>query len=103
MTGILSSIDLTTVNTDTVVYQVPTGKSAVVSINICNRTTTSAKVSIAVTSVNSVTAANYIEFEKDVYKPSAFLKSGVLLSSGQYIFVKTTQPNLSINIWGIEK
>lgn len=93
------------INTNTTVYQVPSGANAVVStINICNQVTTSSTFSIAtITSNAAVGAKNYIAYNVSVPSSDAIaLTLGVTLAANDAIMVSTNNANVSFSVFGSE-
>lgn len=90
-----------------VVYTVPSGKAAVITLNACNRDTTATAVSVGIERAgNSGTLSNgeYIEYETSIIGHSVMERSGILLSAGDSIVVKANVANtIDVNIWGIEE
>jgi hypothetical protein len=92
-----------TTNTD--VYTVGSGKSAVVStITVCNRAASSATYRIAIR-VAGATLANedYIAYDASVpANDTISLTLGVTLAATDVVTVYTSTANLSINLFGAE-
>jgi hypothetical protein len=92
-----------TTNTD--VYTVGSGKSAVVStITVCNRAASSATYRIAIR-VAGATLANedYIAYDSTVPANDTInLTIGVTLAATDVVTVYTSNANLSINLFGAE-
>ena len=90
-----------------VVYTVPTGKVAVVTLNACNRETSATAVSVGIERAGSsgtLSNGEYIEYETSVIGHSVLERSGILLSTGDSIVVKANVANtIDVNVWGIEE
>jgi hypothetical protein len=90
-----------------VVYTVPAGKVAVVTLNVCNRETSATAVTIGIERTGSsgtLTNGEYIEYETSVIGHSVMERSGILLSTGDSIVAKANVANtIDVNIWGIEE
>jgi hypothetical protein len=92
-----------TTNTD--VYTVGSGKSAVVStITVCNRDTSSATYRIAVRPLGATIAnQHYIAYGATVPANDTInLTIGVTLAATDVVTVYTSTANLSINLFGAE-
>jgi hypothetical protein len=92
-----------TTNTD--VYTVGSGKSAVVStITICNRAASSATYRIAIRIAGGTIAnEDYIAYDASVPANDTInLTIGVTLAATDVVTVYTSTANLSINLFGAE-
>jgi hypothetical protein len=92
-----------TTNTD--VYTVGSGKSAVVStITVCNRAASSATYRIAIRVAGSTLAnEDYIAYDATVAaNDTVSLTIGVTLAATDVVTVYASTANLSINIFGAE-
>lgn len=101
--GRLAKLEMATLNTDLQVYQIGLGNVATVTINVVNRGSSNAKISLAITDSTTVSVADYINFEELVHPGEYLYRGGVVLNGGQYIYVKTDTGNCSINVWGFEE
>lgn len=78
--------------------------AAVVTVNVCNINHVSTKISIAISTVGhaGVTSGEWIEFGADLLGKGVLARTGVAVSSGQYIVVKSSESNVSTQVWGVE-
>jgi hypothetical protein len=77
---------------------------AMVTINICNLNHVETKISIAL-SLNghaSLLNSEWIEFQTTIPGKGNLLRTGVAVSPGHYIVVKSSESNVSAQVWGIE-
>lgn len=98
--GKLASVLINSVNTYTQIYQVPVGFSAAVTVNICNQGTSNAKIRLAIPSSTTVNPVDVIEYDCEIY-PSDSFQRNLVLSSGDYIYVRSNQGSVSVNVWGV--
>jgi hypothetical protein len=86
------------------VYVNNNSEAAVVTINVCNYNHISVKISIAISTLGhvGVTSGEWIEFGADLLGKGVLARTGVAVSSGQYIVVKSSESNVSTQVWGIE-
>jgi len=106
-TGKLGANDLAA-TTLTTVYECPAATYSVVSINICNRGTSTTGVRIAIgiriAIADSATpgAAEYIEYDTEVFSKNVLERTGIVLAATQRIVVYSTQASVSAVVVGIE-
>ena len=100
--GKLAGAIITSTNVWQQIYQVTVSTTASVTINICNQGSDTAQVQIAIPSSTTVNPADIIEYNLSVYKQESFTKTFVL-SSGDYVYVKSNAGSVSVNIWGFEE
>jgi hypothetical protein len=101
--GRLATENVTTVGTAVQIYQVPSSHNASVTINVCNRGTSNAKVRIAVTDSTTPALGEWLDFEEVVFPKESYQRTGVVLGSAQYIYFYTDQANISVNVYGFEE
>jgi hypothetical protein len=100
MNGVLGSINLSGGPAQSIYVCDSTG-GAVVTVSACNRGKTSAFISIAVTSVmHTVTSAEWIEYKAEVYASGVLERSGIAVSQGDYVIIKSTNSNVTAMCWG---
>ncbi len=100
-TGKLGANDLSA-TTNTTVYTCPADTYAVVAINICNRGSTATAVRIAVADGDTPGAAEYIEYDSEVFSKNVLERTGLVLSATQRLVVYSTQASVSAVVVGIE-
>lgn len=101
--GRLAKVNISSINTDTQVYQVPTNHLASFTISVCNRGTSNAKIRIALTDSTSIGLDEYVDFDTIVYPKDSYQRTGLVLSSGQYVYIRSDQANISVNVYGFEE
>ena len=76
---------------------------ATVSVNICNRNHTQGEVSIAVgTSATSPSNIDFIEYESLLDGKSVLERTGIVVTPGHYVVVKSSLSNTNAVVWGAE-
>ena len=88
------------VNTD--LYTVPADKMAVVTVNICNRTSAAKQYRVAVTSGGAATTADYLAYDTDVQANMIQQITGLSLQENYKIIVYGSDSNISFTVWGDE-
>ena len=100
-TGKLGANDLSA-TTNTTVYTCPADTYAVVAINICNRGTNATAVRIAVADSDTPGAAEYIEYDSEIFSKNVLERTGLVLAATQRLVVYSTQASVSAVVVGIE-
>lgn len=76
---------------------------AAITLSVCNKHYTETNVSVAVsTSATSPSNAEWIEFETIVSGKGVLERSGILVTPGHYIVVKSNGANANAVAWGTE-
>ena len=100
-TGILGTADLAAA-TDTTLYTVPADTLSVVTVNICNRSSSAATVRIAVSSSGTPADADYIEYDSQVTANGVLERTGIVLDASKVVVVRSNAINVSAVCLGIE-
>ena len=103
-TGRLGTANITTTS-DTTVYTVPASTFSVVTVNVVNRSSSaSANIRIALSSLATPTAAEYIEYDAALVANGVLERTGIVMDAGKLIVVQTptSSPTLSVTVMGIE-
>jgi hypothetical protein len=103
-TGRLGAFNITT-TADTTVYTVPATTFSVVSVNVCNRSSSAtANIRIAVASSATPTVAEYIEYDSGLVANGVLERTGIVMDAGKLLVVATPTgtPTLSVVVYGIE-
>ena len=100
-TGRLGASDVSA-TTNTTVYTCPADTYSVVAVNICNRGSATAALRIALAASDTPTAAEYIEYDVDVFANNVLERTGIVLSAGQKVVVYSSTANISAVVVGIE-
>ena len=105
-TGRLGTANITGATTNTTVYACPASTFAVVSLNVCNRnSSTAATVRIAVSSSASPTIDEWIEYDTSIVASGVLERTGLVLdSTNKYlvVYVSSATPTISCVAYGIE-
>lgn len=101
MSGRLGAFDLAAA-TETTIYTVPSEKIASISISLCNRNSDNASIRIAL-SDGALSDSDYIEYDFLLCGNAPIERSGVVLSSGQSVIVRSDLANTSALVYGWEE
>lgn len=104
-TGRLGTANITAQATNTTIYTVPTGTFAVVSVNIVNRSSsTAATIRLAVSTSATPGIDEWIEYDSSLVANGVLERTGIVMDAGKYIVVYTgtATPALSVSCYGIE-
>lgn len=103
MIGRLAAANLTTANVATSVYRCRTTGYTVASINICNKGTSSADITIMISNtVNSTDLAGTIEFQSSIPAKGVLERTGIVVGSTQYLTITSSSTDISIIAMGAE-
>lgn len=98
--GILGTWDLYQ-NINQAVYVNNYDGPSIVTLNICNRTTTVALISVAISdSATNPDDSEWIEYNVRVGPNNVLLRTGVAISTGKYIVVKSNRSNVNAVVTG---
>ncbi|MBP9942071.1 MAG: hypothetical protein KBF33_11875 [Comamonas sp.] len=103
--GVISaSVALAAAANTTAYGPVAAGKSATVNINVCNRSTSSAKVRMAISTTIVPTAKEFIEYDIPVVAGGApLLRTGEVLKAGEYVVIYTDGDSCSARVSGYDE
>jgi len=101
-TGILADESLVA-TTYTNIYTPTADTFGVVTLNICNKNSSSIRVRVAIaTNPNIPTAGDYIEYQTEVLANGVLERTGIVIEAGRSIYCYSTQANTDIVVFGIE-
>ena len=103
-TGRLGIANITT-TADTTIYTVPSSTFAVVSVSICNRSSSApATVRVAISSSATPTTAEYIEYDTSLVANGVVERTGIVMDAGKILVVQVSSatPTVSVVAMGIE-
>lgn len=99
--GILGKVEAGT--GDTPVYTVPAENFAVVSINICNTTTQTRSIRIAIADdAGNVQLEEFIEHDADLLAAGVLERTGIVVDAGKTITARSNSTGVAVMVYGIE-
>lgn len=99
--GKLGAEDLAA-GTTTTVYTVPADNYSVVSVSFVNRGTNPTTLRLSLSDTDTPTNAEYLEWETELLPKNILERTGLVLSAGQKIVVRSSQPNVNCVAFGME-
>lgn len=100
--GRLGASDLSA-TTNTTVYTVPSGKTASLSISVCNRGVTAVSVRIALSATGTPSAGEWIEYDVSIPATGVLERSGIVLDTGKLVVAYSSAANVSVVVYGVEE
>ena len=79
-------------------------EAAIVTVNVCNINHVPTKISMAISTLGhaGITAGEWIEYDAELLGKGVLARTGIAVSSGQYVVVKSSESNVSAQVWGVE-
>ena len=101
--GILGRVMLTA-STVATAYTVPAGKTASVTVALCNQSASDpSKIRIALSDSDTPSSNTYIEYDSNIPASGVLERSAIVLAAGQKIVVRATTSYVSAVVFGIEE
>jgi len=105
-TGRLGTANITLTTTNTTVYTCPASTFSVVSLNVCNRnSSTAATVRIAISSSTSPSVDEWLEYDTSIVASGVLERTGLVMdSTNKYlvVYISSATPTISCVAYGIE-
>ena len=100
-TGRLGVADLAAA-TNTSVYTVPADTFFVVTLSLCNRSTGTRSVRVAVAAAGTPLDAEYIEYDADILANGVLERTGIVMDASKILVVRADSTDVSAVVYGIE-
>jgi len=100
-TGLLGQAALSAI-TNTTVYTVPPNTFTVFSVSVLNRGTSACTVRMALSTLATPTAAEYIEYDVTIDPNGVLERTGLMMNAGKLLVVYTSGSSVSVSAFGIE-
>jgi hypothetical protein len=99
--GILGTADLPA-NTNTVVYTCPANTFTVATLSLCNRSTATVTVRVALATSGTPGVSEYIEYDVEIGAKGVLERSSLVLDATKTIVVEASAISVSAVVYGIE-
>jgi len=99
--GILGSGDLTA-NTNTTVYTVPADTYSVISVNFCNRSSSTANCRLSIGTGDTPGASDYLEYDISVGPNGVLERTGIVIDTSKKVVVRASVASVTAMVMGIE-
>jgi hypothetical protein len=101
-TGILASKTLAA-TTYTSIYSPTVDSFGVVTLNICNKNSTTIQVRVAMATDPAIPAAGeYLEYMTEILPNGVLERTGIVIQAGRTIYAYSTSANTDVVVFGIE-
>lgn len=90
-------------STSTKVYTVPSGKTATLNINVCNRGSSIALVTIWIAAADSPANSEALEYQASVPVGGVLERTGIVCAAGERVIVRATTADCSVRVSGFEE
>lgn len=98
---ILSTVDITSGGSDTLIYSVPEDSFVMATLNIVNRNNSSVEFRVASSrSTNSANAEDYVEYDADLLAYGTVERQGLVMQGGENLVMRASNGGVSAVLWG---
>jgi len=101
--GILGQVSIAQTATNTTVYTVPASTFAVVTINVLNRSASTATARIAIAATATPSNAEFIEYDASISANGDLERTGVVLNATKNVVAYASTTAISVAVYGIEE
>jgi len=101
--GILGQTDITSANTDTSIYTVPSAKTASLTLSLVNRSSSSASIRVGLCASGSIGNAEFIEYETTLPPKGVLERTGIVMQATKQLVVRTDTASISACAYGFEE
>lgn len=103
MNGKLAAVALASADTPISVYRCQYTDAAMVSVSICNRSTEPTQITLSTgIELDTTDLAGILEFKTELQAKNVLERTAVIVASGEYITIESTQAEVSVVVMGVE-
>jgi hypothetical protein len=97
----LGAVEISAINSDTLIYQAPASKRATVTVNFCNPTDSPALINLALTAdAGLIQSTDWIEYKTNLPPGGSFERTSLAPADGQCIKVRSNVAGIVVVAWG---
>jgi len=100
-TGRLGTLDLAAA-TNATLYECPADTFGVVTVSVCNRSSSTAAIRVAICDTATPGDDEYIEFDAQVLAKGVLERTGIVVDAGKFIVVRSDTTSVTAVCYGIE-
>jgi hypothetical protein len=100
-TGRLGTADLAA-TTNTTVYACPVTTFTVASVSICNRTSGTITIRLALADTSTPAADEYLEYDVQILANGVLERTGIVINAGNQLVAYASDVGVSVVVMGIE-
>ena len=100
-TGILGQ-SAPAATTNTTVYTVPASTTATFNIGVCNRSTSTITVRLAIAAAATPVSSEWLEYDASIPASGVLERTGLVAQAGKLVVAYTSAATASISIYGYE-
>lgn len=101
-TGILQPGSNLSAVENTTVYIVPAATFTVATVSVCNRSSSTVTIRLAVSTTGAPNAADYLEFGTQILANGVLERSGIVLQTGYRLVAYSSAVDVNVVVFGIE-
>lgn len=91
------------ITTNTTLYTVPVLKSAVAVLNVCNTTTASVTVRVAISATATPTIGEYIEYGVSIPANGVLERTAIAMEAGENMVIYSSSTGVAFRLHGMEE
>lgn len=87
----------------TTVYIVPASILSAISLNMVNTSSVDAYVRVSISTSNTPVTGEYIEYDTKLNPSGVIERTGITMSTGEYLVFRSDVSNVNVRVYGIEE
>lgn len=98
--GKLAAVAVSTADTDTLIYTVPSDRSGTININCCNIGNSAITIDLGLTTGSNLDDEDYIEKGASIPAGGVLERTGIAVSASEKIMVSASSASLAVRVHG---